>query len=118
VPVDSASPQAGSQAVTFGETGIAGRYRVTELDSSGILVTETSLFINAGHIEESDLRPNPFLQNLLSGVVETEEQSTLRQQSDLWPVLIAIALGALIVEWIVTIAQGRPVRQRSVRQVP
>jgi hypothetical protein len=118
VPVDSSAPDTGSQAVTFGETGLAGRYRITELDAAGIFVSETSLFINAGHPEESDLRPNPFLQNLLSDVVQSEEESTVRQRSDLWPILIALAIGVLIVEWIVTALQGRPVRPRPARTAP
>lgn len=115
VPVDPAAPDAGNQAVTFGETGLAGRYRLTELDGAGLFVSETSLFINAGHPEESDLRPNPFLQNLLSDVVQSEEVSSIRQRSDLWPILIALAIGVLIVEWIVTTLQGRPVRPRPAR---
>lgn len=112
-PVDPSAPNAGNQAVTFGETGIAGRYRITELDAAGLFVTETSLFINAGHPEESDLRPNPFLHDVLSDVVRSEDETSVRQRSDLWPILIAIAIGVLIVEWIVTTLHGRPVRPRQ-----
>jgi len=118
VPVDASVPQSGGQAVTFTETGQAGHYRVTELDGTGIFVTETAFFINAGHPEESDLRPNPFLQDVLSDVVQSGDQSTVQQRSDLWPILISIALGVLVVEWIVTMLQGRPARPRPVRTGP
>ena len=117
VPVDPSAPGTGSQAVTFGETGSAGRYRITELDAAGRFVAETALFINAGHPEESDLRPNPFLQDVLSDVVRTDEATAVRQRSDLWPILIAIAIGVLIVEWIVVTVHGRPVRPRQIGAV-
>jgi hypothetical protein len=46
-------------------------------------------------------------------VVQSEEETSVPQRSDLWPILIAIAIGALIVEWIVTTLHGRPVRPRT-----
>jgi hypothetical protein len=63
--------------------------------------------VNAGHPQESNLAPNPLLaQALRSGSVEAED-SRLRDQIALWPVVIAAVLALLLIEWLLTLRQER-----------
>ncbi|MDP8907840.1 MAG: BatA domain-containing protein, partial [Chloroflexota bacterium] len=57
---------AGPVELTFSETGQEGAYAVAELRADGSVLGEGRFVVNAGHIAESDLRPNSALAAALT----------------------------------------------------
>jgi hypothetical protein len=97
--LDAASPDR-SREVTFTATGYSGVYTLAELNASGQETTSASFVVNAGHPRESNLRADPELPAVLSGATASSNATSGVTLSDLWPVLVAIALGCLLFEWI------------------
>jgi Ca-activated chloride channel family protein len=101
---------AGTHQITYVDTGQPGLYQVQELDDSGAILTTSLVSINAGHPQESNLKPNPLLaQALVSGNAATVSSQS-RNAVDLWPVIMAVVLGLLLVEWILTLRSQRQIR--------
>jgi len=106
--------ESGPTELTFADTGQEGAYTVEELRADGGVLNEGRFVVNAGHTAESDLRPNPSLPGALTAASETA--GTLADEAadrlaDLWPLLAAIALGLLVVEWLVAAARGGHISQ-------
>jgi hypothetical protein len=107
MPVDQDLDPDVNRLLTFADTGMSGAYLMRELDSTGNPITFATIMVNAGHPLESNLAPNPLLREALqSDAVETDS-SRLRDQIELWPVVIAAILALLFVEWIITLRQER-----------
>lgn len=88
--------------VTFDDTGLAGVYAVQEFRDDGQVVGEGSFVVNAGHPEESNLRPVGGLAESLRGGSElTSRPAAATGASELWPVLGAVALLLVVAEWLV-----------------
>ncbi len=88
--------------VTFDGTGLAGVYAVRELGSDGQVVGEGAFVVNAGHPEESNLRPVGGLAESLTGGPElTSRAAAATGASELWPILAAVALLLIVAEWLV-----------------
>lgn len=86
--------------VSFANTSQPGRYAITELDRDGAEIGSGQFMVNAGHPRESDLRPNPTLAETVALARSTDAASAARASLfDLWPVLVALALVLLVVEW-------------------
>lgn len=112
---DAADPAVGERLreVVYADTGQPGIYGVTELDAAGSDLGGGRLVVNAGHPRESDLRPMPDLATILSGTGQSaiggESSSSI---TDFWPLLAALALGVLAIEWIAALRPGRGRRGR------
>jgi Ca-activated chloride channel family protein len=107
LPVEAATDSTVNRAVSFADTGVAGPYFVRELDAAGDAITLATIMVNAGHPQESNLAPNPLLEDAMqSSAVETD-QASLRDQVDLWPLVLAAVLGLLMIEWLLTLRQER-----------
>jgi len=88
-------------AVVYRGTGEAGVYTERELDDGDQSITEAAFVVNAGHPVESDLRPNADLAASLQGGEATEANVTERERLvDIWPMLAAIALAVVALEWL------------------
>jgi hypothetical protein len=82
-------------------TGLPGLYAIRELGDGGQVLSETVFVINAGHATESDLRPNPDLGVALQGGTAAPlAESTASGLADLWPLLAALALALVALEWL------------------
>ena len=93
--------------VVFTGTGTPGRYRVSELDATGRERGGGEFTVNAGHPTESDLRPNPDLAPTLATATGSADPGRAPRHTDLWPLLVLLALGLLGLEWIVTLTRRR-----------
>ena len=91
-----------SRDVSFAATGVPGVYSLTELTSSGQIVTSASFVVNAGHPQESDLRQDADLAGVLASATADQESGARNLLNDLWPALAALALVALLAEWVWT----------------
>jgi hypothetical protein len=89
-----------SREVTFTATGFPGAYQLTELNGAGRAIASASFVVNAGHPQESDLRAEPDLPEILALASASHDSGTQRTLNDLWPALAALALVALLVEWL------------------
>jgi hypothetical protein len=96
------------------KTGHSGIYLLTELASTGQVLAEYQIVVNAGSLTESNLRPNPGLADSLEGGDGSEPLANgSNPRSDLWPLLAALALFVIAAEWLVVRAQGaRPMFAR------
>jgi hypothetical protein len=93
--------------VTFTATGYSGVYGLTELNASGQEMASATFVVNAGHPQESDLRADSELPAVLSAATASSNAGSGVTLSDLWPVLVAIALGCLLFEWLWSTAPWR-----------
>jgi hypothetical protein len=105
----------GDREISFVNTGQPGRYAVTEIDSDGTEIGSGQFMVNAGQAQESDLRPNPSLAETLALADSTGAAGAARASLfDLWPVLIALALLLVVVEWFAgLLPRWRPAVYRS-----
>lgn len=95
-------------AVTFAGTSEVGIYSLTETRANGEVIARGQFAVNAGNRTESNLQPNAQLATLLrdSGTSTTQTGfKTPGDLVDLWPLVAAIALALLTVEWIIAIAR-------------
>lgn len=92
-----------SDPAIFSATGEAGEYTVQELDSKGNATASGSFVVNAGHPVESNLTANPDLPSVLAAAQANPDSGMTRERlGDLWPLLAALALGLLALEWFWT----------------
>ncbi|HWK80677.1 MAG TPA: vWA domain-containing protein [Thermomicrobiales bacterium] len=121
----NAPDDATARQVTFLDTSQTGTYRVRELASDGTTLREGAFVVNAGQIQESNLRPNP---DLASALAASSPQGTsagvASGKTEIWSLVAAVALALIVLEWIValrragrrpkpaaeTAAPGRPAR--------
>lgn len=113
-PVSATNPEA-LRTVTFADTGLPGEYAVAELDGTGGELSVSRLIINAGHPQESDLRPNATLPDTLAGATATGDAGGGTSRDDLWPLLVLIAIALLSVEWLISLWPSR--RRRALAGV-
>jgi hypothetical protein len=101
--------------VSFVNTGQPGRYAITELDGDGNEIGSGQLMVNAGHVRESDLRHNPKLAETLALAHSTDPVTSTRASLfDLWPLLVALGLLLVLVEWFAgLLPRWRPAVYRS-----
>ena len=111
-PVSAVNPEA-LRTVTFSDTGLPGEYAVAELDADGGELSVSRLIINAGHPEESDLRPSATLPDTLAAATASGDAGGSASRDDLWPLLVLIAIGLLAVEWLVSLWPPRRRRTLS-----
>lgn len=104
--LNGASPPR-SRDVTFTATGSSGVYTLAELNASGQPLASATFVVNAGHPFESDLRADSELPALLAATSGSNNAGGGVVFSDLWPVLVAIALGCLLFEWFWSTAPRR-----------
>lgn len=100
--------------LTFAETGQEGAYTVQELRADESVLGEGRFVVNAGHQQESDLRANPSLAGALAmagGDATTVASDAAARLADLWPVLAALALALLVIEWLVGTLPGSALRR-------
>lgn len=96
-----------ARQVTFTATGTPGSYQLVELNGSGQTVASASFVVNAGHPRESDLRADPQLEETLALADRSSESGSQRIMNDLWPLLVALAVAALLAEWLWALRPGR-----------
>lgn len=104
----STSGENQGDAVTFAGTSEVGIYSLTETRGNGEALARGQFAVNAGNPVESNLQPNAQLPALLrtSGASATQHSSgTTSGLVGYWPLIAAIALGLLAVEWIVAVAR-------------
>jgi len=92
---------------SYEDTGMSGPYWRGELDTNGSPITMATIMVNAGHPQESNLAPNPLLKDALASSAIETDQSRLRNQFELWPLVVAAVLGLLLIEWLLTLRQER-----------
>ena len=92
---------------SYEDTGMSGPYWLRELDTNGNPITMATIMVNAGHPQESNLAPNPLLKDALASSAIETDQSRLRNQFELWPLIVAAVLGLLLIEWLLTLRQER-----------
>jgi hypothetical protein len=63
--------------------------------------------VNAGHPQESNLAPNPLLEDAMQSSAVESDQASRRDQIELWPLVLAALLGLLMIEWLLTLRQER-----------
>lgn len=99
-----AAADAASRAVTFLDTSQTGTYRVRELATDGSTLREGAFVVNAGQLQESDLRPNPDLAAALAtGAAQTAGTAVASDRSEVWTLVAAAALVLILLEWIVAL---------------
>jgi Ca-activated chloride channel family protein len=107
IPVEQTTDSAVNRTVSFADTGVAGPYFVRELDTSGNPITLATIMVNAGHPQESNLAPNPLLEDAMQSSAVESDQASRRDQIELWPLVLAALLGLLMIEWLLTLRQER-----------
>lgn len=104
--------------LTFAETMQPGLYRIDALDEAGAVIASAWTAVNVFRSEESDIRPREAIRlgDLVVGM-QAEETG----QREFWPWLAALALIAIVFEWVlyqrrqrvpVTLRPLMPLRQR------
>ena len=96
-----------SRQLTYVDTGQAGLYQVQELDASGGTLGSSTISVNAGHQQESNLALNPLLAQALQSSGSQVASGSVRQSIDLWPLLLIATLLCLFAETILTLRQQR-----------
>jgi hypothetical protein len=118
VSLDAPPFEALDRSVVFSATGQAGVYAVEERDADGVVIGERRISVNAGSPTESDLRARPGLTDALSTASSPDVvTSASKQATELWPLLVALALLAAIAEWFHSVWSPRrtPRQTASVR---
>ena len=116
VPDTEGLPQ-GARQVAYGQTNEVGAYRLREVDAQDQTLVTGMVMVNAGNSTESNLRANPDLGSLLdqaSGVAESAAKNDL--ESDLWPLLALLALGLLMIDWMLSLRMPRISKQLAQRK--
>jgi len=108
----STSASAVDQDITYLQTGIAGTYTLSEIAADGSTTRQGSFVVNAGQRQESNLRPNPALASTLTPGAPSPDDSgsPTESRSDLWPILLALAIMVLLAEWLFAL-RGRARRR-------
>lgn len=100
--------------VIYTATGTAGEYLLQELAGAGQVIASGAFVIDAGHPTESNLTTNPDLPATLALAHANPADRLDREHlSDLWPVLAALALVAMTIEWgwaVLVTGTGRSIR--------
>ena len=89
-----------SRDIVYTATGLPGDYTVVERTADGRTVSATRFSVNAGHPQESRLVANPDLGSTVAAASVNEGGSQGQRLNDLWPLLVAVAVGALVLEWL------------------
>jgi hypothetical protein len=116
VPESEGLPQ-GARQVAYSQTNAVGAYRLREADAQDQTLVTGMVMVNAGNSTESNLRANPDLGSVLdqaSGVAESAAKHDL--ESDLWPLLALLALGLLIIDWLMSLRMPRISKNLSQRK--
>ena len=90
--------------IAFADTGRPGVYAVDEIGADGEILGGGRFVVNAGHPHESELRPNGDLAGILA--TARGEGGTNADRSgltDFWPLLAALGLVFLAMEWLVAL---------------
>jgi hypothetical protein len=87
---------AAANPVSFADTGQPGIYQIEEI---GDLQRAGSVYVNAGHAQESDLRANPNLADLLATAKPSQAAGGSASRFDLWPWIVAATIALLAIEW-------------------
>jgi len=108
IPVSSGPDPSLDRAVTFVDTDQSGVYTLSEIAADGSTTRHGSFIVNAGQLQESNLRPNPNLAAALSqsAPADNHNQPAGVTRAELWPFLIALALLIMCTEWLLAI-RGR-----------
>ncbi|MGC4108317.1 MAG: BatA domain-containing protein [Thermomicrobiales bacterium] len=114
--IDGAASDPTSRQVTFLDTSQTGTYRIRELAADGSTLREGAFVVNAGQLQESNVRPNPDLASAF--VTNASASRTLGTDSDghveIWTLVATLALVVIIAEWIVAIRRvSRRTRQAT-----
>jgi len=96
--------------VAFADTGRPGIYQVTEEDATAKVLGGGRFVVNAGHPRESDLRANPDLAGTLAAARSVGAAGSSTTAADLWPLLVAIGLALLAMEWLIALLPRRGLR--------
>ncbi len=101
---ETAAPEERLREIAFADTGQPGVYAVTELNAGGEELGGGRFVVNAGHPRESDLRPNAELAGTLATARAAADDAPSRASlTDLWPLLAALGLVLLALEWLVAL---------------
>ena len=108
LPVSSGGDASLDRVVTFADTDQSGVYTLSEIATDGSTTRHGSFVVNAGQLQESNLRPNPDLAAAMSKTAPANShvQSAGVTRSELWPFLIALTLLIVCAEWLLAI-RGR-----------
>ncbi|HEU0163984.1 MAG TPA: VWA domain-containing protein [Thermomicrobiales bacterium] len=106
IPTSGAS--ALDRTITFTDTSDSGVYTIHELAADGSTLRQGSFVVNAGQRQESNLQPNPSLASSISQASASSGTtgSGAADHSDLWPLLVAGALAAIVLEWLLVARRG------------
>ena len=63
--------------------------------------------VNAGQVQESNLKPNPLLGQSLTSGVDVAQTSAAQERMDLWPIALLAVLGLLLVDWAISLRNQR-----------
>jgi hypothetical protein len=103
-----------SRQVTFLNTNQTGTYRIQELAADGSAVRQGAFVVNAGQLQESNLRPNPDLADALAAATSPSVAAQVAgHQAEIWTLAAALAMVLIAVEWVVALRRA-PRRGRSV----
>lgn len=106
--MDGASARPPSlREVVFTGTGQPGDYVISETDLHGRTRDGGVFVVNAGHEQESNLRANDDVSQTLALAQGSDSGQASATLQDLWPVLAAVALALLVVEWLWATVAGR-----------
>lgn len=97
--------------VVFSNTGVPGAYTVTELAAGDQPLGSAQFVVNAGHLQESDLRLNQNLAATLAAASGSDVNAARQERVDLWPLLAVFALGVIVLEWLAILWSGRMARR-------
>ncbi|MGN6032983.1 MAG: BatA domain-containing protein, partial [Thermomicrobiales bacterium] len=93
-----------ARQVTFLDTNQTGTYRIRELATDGSTLREGAFVVNAGQIQESNLRPNRDLASALaSAASQGAKGSAAGGRTEIWTLVAAVAVALILVEWIVAL---------------
>lgn len=104
VPDDSVTELAMTDEapISFADTTRPGLYLVEELDANGQVRESAHYVVNTGSLAESDLRPRDgLLSALVGGDTSNLDAGNTGALSDLWPLLVAVALLVIAAEWMI-----------------
>lgn len=96
------SPDGISQRVegmTFGATQSIGIYEMTIAQTTG--TTTQPFSVNLFNPQESNITPITEANFRIAGITTTPEQQDAKGQSEMWWVLVILALAVLSIEWLV-----------------
>jgi hypothetical protein len=84
------------KAVPFSQTELVGRYAVAQRSEKGAL-SQSWFTVNAGEESHSDIRPRTYPVQVATGPLGDLTSAINRE---LWPLLAALGLGVLSLEWL------------------